>query len=347
MPGVDDENVRQYFARKLLKGVTRSQCDEIAQDIVGAPVIPVAVQGLCSYTVLAGPEQDTIVQFREDGVQELRIDELTRACQIHGSVVPKCTLYGEVGPLKTWVMPKIPGNIYSDECYRSGGKLPPDVLARLKNTTTDLARFFAESWMSGTKGVQDEKLVIHFRDFATKEIDAFIETLPSRFNTFLQKVKHELPTIFDDHYPFVLTHLDLLPWNVLVDEDGHITGIIDWWDAQTIPFGVALQGFFFMLLGWMDRENKVWYCYAEHLEIEQLFWDTFESIAGKMTAQEKRSMEATQMLGYFLRYGSTWDESIGDKGGYRPSRDGDEKLAFLDVLVDWTTSKKGTTWTCT
>lgn len=344
MASSHDRQVEQYFSRRLLQGITSKQCDQIAERIAGGPVVPVSVQGLCSYTVLAGPKQDIIVQFREEGVAPLKVDELSRAYEIHGKIVPKSTLHGEIGPLKVWVMPKIPGEAYVDKCHKVGGQLPKDALQRIKNTTIDLGRFFAESWLSGVKGPQDDKLVEHFRDFTTKEIDAFIETLPPRFTTFLKQVKNELPHLFDGHYPFVLTHLDLLPWNVLVGDDGHITGIIDWWDVQTIPFGVALQGVFFMTLGYMDRPNKKWAYYNEHVEIEELFWSTFESIAGKMTIQEKRSMEATQMVGYFLRYGSTWDESIGETGAYRPSRDGDEKLAFLDALLEWTVSKKGTTW---
>lgn len=44
--------------------VTRQQCDSGALSLVGEPIYPVPIQGPCSYTVTAGAEQSTMVQFR-------------------------------------------------------------------------------------------------------------------------------------------------------------------------------------------------------------------------------------------------------------------------------------------
>lgn len=336
--------IGRYFDRKLFVVATREKCDAFAAKLCGLPVAPTPEQGLCSYTVLAGPKRDTIVQFREETINPIVADDIKRAWGIHGNVVPTYTARGTVGELKVCVMPKISGLSYSEVCCKQEA-MPPYSKLCLTNTTKDMARLYAESWLAGRRGVQHEEAVIREREFITKEIDQFVTSLPERFTGLLKKVRKELHLIFADDYPIVLTHLDLLPWNILVDKHGHVTGVIDWWDAKDYPFGIALQGILFMLLGWMDREKWVYHYYSCHEETEELFWKTFDNIAGHhMTSAERRAMEITQMVGYFLRYGSTWDESIGETGDYRPSRDGDEKMFYLDALLKWTTSKQDSSW---
>lgn len=57
---VDDE-IAAFFSKTA---VTRHTCDGLAKDLVGGDqVVPVAVQGVCSYTVYAGPGLDHVVQF--------------------------------------------------------------------------------------------------------------------------------------------------------------------------------------------------------------------------------------------------------------------------------------------
>lgn len=48
----------------------------------------------------------------------------------------------------------------------------------------------------------------------------------------------QIPNVFDsqhDNGPFVLTHTDLRCANLIVDDDFHIQGVIDWEWAQTVP----------------------------------------------------------------------------------------------------------------
>ena len=53
---------------------TRSQCDALAKQLVGGNVVPVAVQGVCSDTVYAGPNEVVVVQFR---LKSLSLNEET------------------------------------------------------------------------------------------------------------------------------------------------------------------------------------------------------------------------------------------------------------------------------
>ena len=344
MGDAKQQKITRYFSRRYFVTATQEKCDAFAAKLVGYPVKPTDEQGLCSYTVLAGSKQDKVVQFREETLNFINAERIEQAWLIHGDMVPRCTSEGVVGELKVCLMTKITGDTYSEVCYKEQGVLPSKALQRLRATTKDLARFFAESWTAGKRGQQQNEKAMKQRAFMYKEIDQFTDSLPIRFKPLLQKIRHEMYRMFVEDYPYVLTHLDLLPWNVLVDKNGHITGIIDWWDAKIMPFGVAIQGLHFILLGWMDKEKWIFNYYNDHEKTEQLFWTTFEGIAGGLTPKERKAMEVAQMVGYFLRYGSTWDESLGETGDYRPTRDGEEKMVYLDALVKWSTTKSFSFW---
>ncbi|KAK3379043.1 kinase-like domain-containing protein [Lasiosphaeria ovina] len=51
----------------------------------------------------------------------------------------------------------------------------------------------------------------------------------------MEDLKKRLSDHIDDHGPFVLSHTDLRPSNIIVDENMHIKGIIDWEWAGTVP----------------------------------------------------------------------------------------------------------------
>lgn len=51
----------------------------------------------------------------------------------------------------------------------------------------------------------------------------------------LEDLKKRLSDYVDDRLPFVLTHTDLRPSNIIVDENLRIQGIIDWEWASTVP----------------------------------------------------------------------------------------------------------------
>jgi hypothetical protein len=54
-----------------------------------------------------------------------------------------------------------------------------------------------------------------------------------------------------------------------VDPDtGHVTGVIDWVEAEIAPFGISLYRLE-NVLGYMD--SKGWHYYENHQELEKLF----------------------------------------------------------------------------
>ncbi|KAK8850934.1 Tudor domain-containing protein 15 [Apiospora arundinis] len=80
------------------------------------------------------------------------------------------------------------------------------------------------------------------------------ESLPPGCLATVLQVCEALPSV-SSRLPFVLTHGDISESNILVDpDDGRITGIIDWAEAEVSPFGLALWGLE-SILGYMNPEG--------------------------------------------------------------------------------------------
>ena len=93
----EEYSVDQEFALFFEKTVaTRSECDSRAEELVGGNVVPVAVQGVCSYSVYAGLHNDFVVQFRLRSL-ELREEIASLARRIHGPLVPQVSFKGQIG----------------------------------------------------------------------------------------------------------------------------------------------------------------------------------------------------------------------------------------------------------
>ena len=88
-----NDAISELFAQA---SATREACDTKAKDLVGGNVLPVAVQGCCSYSVYAGPELKFVVQFRLKSLA-LKPEIATLAREIHGAPAPNAVFRGRVG----------------------------------------------------------------------------------------------------------------------------------------------------------------------------------------------------------------------------------------------------------
>lgn len=75
---------------------SREQCDEVARLRCGGDIRPVNIQGSNSYTVVAGPSSDKIIQFREQAAL-LDMKLLALAKYVHKDVIASCSELGWVG----------------------------------------------------------------------------------------------------------------------------------------------------------------------------------------------------------------------------------------------------------
>lgn len=146
-----DLEIVQFFGKT---SATRPECDAFAKQLVGGNVVPVAVQGVCSYTVYAGQNQDFVVQFRLKSLT-LSLETATLARQIYGSLTPEVAFHGRLGretdvngkePLHVYVMTRIPGISHLD--FILSHDVPensPEWFAWRKFLLTDMARLVSSS----------------------------------------------------------------------------------------------------------------------------------------------------------------------------------------------------------
>ena len=146
---VDDE-IAAFFSKTA---VTRDTCDGLAKDLVGGDqVVPVSVQGVCSYTVYAGQGLGYVVQFRLKSLG-LKGETATLARRIFGTLAPEVSFRQQLGedseaagqePLLVYVMTRIQGMSRLDFILAHG--FPENSsknMVRRKNLIQDVARSVA------------------------------------------------------------------------------------------------------------------------------------------------------------------------------------------------------------
>lgn len=122
---------------------TQVECDKRATSLLSAPVTPVPIQGVFSYTVVGG-SPPSLVQFRcSDSDIDMNILQLARS--IHGGLVASTISHGHIGhsrPLSIYIIEKLPGITYMESCLTNGvtTALSPGHFQRQKNTVIDFAR---------------------------------------------------------------------------------------------------------------------------------------------------------------------------------------------------------------
>lgn len=102
--------------------VTRSECDAKAQQLAGGQIVPVEIQGNCSYSVYAGITHEFVVQFRLRSLA-LKTETGTLVTKIYGSLAPRLKFSGQLGsderedekePLFIYLISRIRGTTYLD-----------------------------------------------------------------------------------------------------------------------------------------------------------------------------------------------------------------------------------------
>lgn len=141
-----DGEIADFFRQTT---ATRAECDEHALALVGGPaVMPVAVQGVCSYTIYAGPDLGFVVQFRLKSL-ELPVQTAKLARTIYGHFAPEVSVHGQLGadadgerePLLVYVMNRVKGISHLGFILAHGyPENTPENFARRKTLMADVAR---------------------------------------------------------------------------------------------------------------------------------------------------------------------------------------------------------------
>ncbi|CAI6049100.1 unnamed protein product [Clonostachys chloroleuca] len=252
-------------------GLNRDEIDHFAANLLGSPVSATLVQGATSYTVSCD-EVAQVVQFRHT---QLPMNFIELARQLYGDFVPECKSRGMFGPVHV---------------------------------------FFASAWIN--KHAHTLKPPPGLLSEYFKILDKVSIDLPPQLQERLDEVRLGLPRLFQAHYPMVLQHDDLLENNIHVDEaTGHITGkwlyenippsplflrVVDWADAKIAPFGVSLASME-IVLGIQNRTD--WHFHPNHHSLRQLFWDTFYSVTGHISDDDRHSIAIARLFGFFRNHG--------------------------------------------
>lgn len=140
-----EDAITDFFAQTC---TTRSACDAKALELASDKVVPVAIQGVCSYT---GPELEYVVQFRLKSL-ELSLDTTILASQIYGSLIPRVDFYGMLGgnddqadkkePLLVYAMSRMRGISHLDFILANGYPENSETnFTSRRNLMIDIARY--------------------------------------------------------------------------------------------------------------------------------------------------------------------------------------------------------------
>lgn len=227
------------------KGCSAADCLEYAKFLMqGMPLALVNNQGSSSYTLIC-PGRERIIQFR---ITELNTEVVDEAKQMYGRLVAKAFRHQDfVLPVYTYNI--LPGQLYIWQ------KVPRESfpLEREKRTVTDLAKFIAtashfphpkgkesysdNSWtMSAKATLQRLKQNTSLREMAP-EIHILVAYLSTKLHLL-------------DILPEVLTHLDPVGQNILVEKDtGAVTGVVGFDEARTEAFGINIYSLYESFVG--------------------------------------------------------------------------------------------------
>ncbi|KAH8433854.1 uncharacterized protein LDX57_011491 [Aspergillus melleus] len=301
-----DQGITDFFEKTA---VTRSACEAFAREHLGGNIVPVPVQGVCSYTVYAGPNAESVVQFRLASLQLcMEIGKLARS--IYGHFAPHVRFLGQIGdnierkePLYIYAMSRVRGISYLDFILAHNSQVPensPEFSSWRKNLVIDNAKFFALLWKSPQHVDRTYRDNLYHR--YQEELDSLLVSLPYRFHPLIQESLNLLPTIFS--LPMVLLHRDFGVCNIFVNETScNLVGVVDWTEAEIAPFGLNLYSHQ-RLISKIHLKNG-WVRFDDYITLENIFWSTFTKEAGGLSSNTIRAIKAARITGLLLSRGFT------------------------------------------
>ncbi len=165
------------------------------------------------------------------------------------------------------------------------------------------------------------------------ELELLRRDLPERFRQMVEKCLDEIEKVMA--LPMVLLHRDFSDVNIMVDEtECHLTGVIDWAEADIGPFGLNLY-FVRGLMGRMHLKTG-WSRFEDYEALQDTFWGILRAEVGELAGGTMETMRSAEVMGILLCHGFT--SRLGNKSPPTPIGDdetGRYNLLYLDgLLVD-------------
>ena len=296
-----------FFARCRLPDGARAKCDGFAAArFPGLEVRPAPFQGYCSYTLCVG--EAAIVQFRPVE-HSIDVNIVGEARAIFGPLVPEAKLLDMVADsnnrLHVYCMRRLTGVSLADFRASTSTRQTEAAEAHRRQTVRDLARFHSQAWSHARTRVQVEPKGAVGSSLRWR-LDVMASSLPGRFRRLASRLLPVLPNI--EGLPWTLSHGDFLPSNILVDQKtGETTGLLDWAEAEWLPFGVGMYGLE-ELLGEAREGQFVYYPEADKLRC--LFWNEIKTQIPELHGDhgQLRAVTEAQLFGVLLWHGIAFDD---------------------------------------
>jgi hypothetical protein len=277
-----------------------------------------------------------IVQIRPEQ-HSIDLDITQAAKETYGSFVPRiekldCTL---PPTLEAFEMERISGVPFAQLQPRNT-KLDPRMLEKQEALVRSFASFTARGWSpapqmaDGLRGVRadtpvagtEESLLISSQcqgKVGSQMVSKFKRLAQNLPDSTLRRKAAGVLAFFETprDYPVVLNHGDLIPSNILIDPDTwEISGIVDWAEAEFLPFGTCLYGLEH-LLGYLDRSDRLaprFRFYDEAPKLREVFRSTLFEHLPELERQNKlEDLLLMRDAGVLLWYGYAWDEGRIDR----------------------------------
>lgn len=310
-----------------------------------------ADQGACSTTFALQYTQNDevhhkILQFRQPSF-DLDINLVAEAKLVYGAYVPSVKRH-DISCLSTY-------NISSPStvCYEmdvitgvnfktiapAGPRLTETELRRQENLIRDFADFVSRGWH--TYDTKQPACQGKVGSRIPQKLSMLAEQLPYRqHRAVAQRILDNLSSLAQ--LPVIINHGDTIPSNIMCDPDtGRLTGVVDWAEAEYLPFGTCLYGLehFLGRLASSTRRDSViggrlFIFYDDASELRRLFWQTLRSKISALQEDDNlmKLVVMAKTIGTLLWYGFAWDGGAIDRV-ITPERDMEE-LFYLDAFLD-------------
>ncbi|KAI3337256.1 hypothetical protein HD806DRAFT_32504 [Xylariaceae sp. AK1471] len=323
-----------FFDRCKLPATVKDECDAFVRSRYSEHIRPAPFQGYCSYTLFVGEE--IVVQLRPSAYK-LDVGISRTACNIFGHLAPETECLGQLRDtdLHAFSMRKLPGVSLSDHRAMSSRR------SAREQVISSFAHLQALAWRHARRA---EDLLHERRTVGSSlalRLKSMSASLPMRFRSIATSILADLSDI--QALPWVFTHGDFLPANIMVSPySGKLMGLLDWAEAEWLPFGIGMYGLE-ELLGENNKDGKFVY-YPEAKQLRNMFWKELMLLIPELSQDLKTTalVKKAQRLGILLWHGIAFDNGKLDRV-VEEGKD-DQEIQRLDEFLLHASSTRHFPW---